>query len=61
MWDMCIEAFKRRAELAWAAYKRLWVSVVPINRITIGNSKLLGNFLTIGIGRFYDCTIGLLK
>ena len=35
--------------------------VVPINRITIKNSRLLGNFLTIGIGRFYDCTIGLLK
>ena len=35
--------------------------VVPINRITIENSRLLGNFLTIGIGRFYDCTIGLLK
>ena len=37
------------------------VSVVPINRITFGNSRLLGNFLTISIGRFYDCTIGLLK
>ena len=36
-------------------------SVVPINWITIGNSRLLGNFLTIGIGRFYNCTIGLLK
>ena len=36
-------------------------SVVPINRVTIGNSRLLGNFLTIGIGRFYDCTISLLK
>ena len=36
-------------------------SVVPINRITIGNSRLLGNFLTIGIGRLYDCTIVLLK
>ena len=40
---------------------RLLYSVVPINRITIGNSRLLGNFLTIGIGRFYNCTIGLLK
>ena len=27
-------------------------SVVPINQITIGNSRLLGNFVTIGIGRF---------
>ena len=27
-------------------------SIVPINRITIRNSKLLGNFVTIGIGRF---------
>ena len=36
-------------------------SVVPINQITIGNSRLLGNFLAIGISRFYDCTIGLLK
>ena len=27
-------------------------SVVPINRITIGNSRLLGNFVTIGIGKF---------
>ena len=36
-------------------------SVVPINRITIGNSRLLENFLTIGIVRFYDCAIGLLK
>ena len=37
-------------------------SVVPIKRITtIGNSRLLGNFLTIGIGRFYDCIISLLK
>ena len=36
-------------------------SVVPINRITIGNSRLLGNFLTISIGRFYNYTIGLLK
>ena len=39
----------------------LSVSVVPINWITIGNSRLLGNFLTIIISRFYDCTIGLLK
>ena len=37
------------------------ISVVPINRITIRNSRLLGNFLTIGISRFYDCTISLLK
>ena len=36
-------------------------SVVPINQITIGNSRLLEKFLTIGIGRFYNCTIGLLK
>ena len=28
------------------------ISVVPINRITIGNSRLLGNFVTIGIGNF---------
>ena len=34
------------------------ISVVPISRMTIGNSRLLRNFLTIGIGRFYDCTIG---
>ena len=27
-------------------------SVVPINRITIGNNRLLGNFVTIGIGKF---------
>ena len=27
-------------------------SVVPINRITIGKSRLLGNFVTIGIGKF---------
>ena len=39
----------------------LSVSVVPINWITITNSRLLGNFLTISISRFYDCTIGLLK
>ena len=36
-------------------------TLLPINRIIIGNSRLLGNFMTIGIGRFYDCTIGLLK
>ena len=27
-------------------------TVVPINRITIGNSRLLKNFVTIGIGIF---------
>ena len=27
-------------------------NVVPIIRLAIGNSRLLGNFLTIGIGRF---------
>ena len=27
-------------------------SVVPINWFTIRNSRLLGNFVTIGIGRF---------
>ena len=46
-------------------YKQIarWVqgSVVPINRITIGNSRLSVNFLTIGIGRFYDYTISFLK
>ena len=26
-------------------------SVVPINLITIRNSRLLGNFVTIGIGK----------
>ena len=36
------------------------ISVVLINRITIGNSRLWGNFLTIGIDRFYNCTIGLI-
>ena len=30
----------------------LVISVVPINWITIGNSRLLGNFVTIGIGKF---------
>ena len=39
----------------------VFCSVVPINRITIDNSRLLGNFLTNDIGRFYDGTIGLLK
>ena len=39
----------------------VFCSVVLINRITIENSRSLGNFLTIGIGRFYDGTIGLLK
>ena len=27
----------------------------------IGNSRLLGNFVTIGIGEFQGCNIGLLK
>ena len=36
-------------------------SVVPINRITIGNSRLLGNFVTIGNGKFLRCKIGLFK
>ena len=38
--------------LIMEAWRLVEVSVVPINRITIGNSRLLGNFVTIGIGRF---------
>ena len=33
-------------------YVHIATSVVPINQITIRNSRLLGNFVTIGIGRF---------
>ena len=34
---------------------------ILINQITIGNSRLLGNFVTIGIGKFQGYNIGLLK
>ena len=38
--------------LIMEAWRLVEVSVVSINRITIGNSRLFGNFVTIGIGRF---------
>ena len=37
------------------------ICVVLINWITIGNSRLLGNFVKIGIDKFQGCNIGLLK
>ena len=36
-------------------------SIVLINQITIGNSRLSGNFVTIGISKFQGYNIGLLK
>ena len=38
----------------------VYISVVPIIGSAIGNSRLLGNFVTIGIGRFLGYNIGLL-
>ena len=35
-------------------------SVVPIIRSAIGNSRLLGNFVTISIGGFQSYNIGLI-
>ena len=35
-------------------------SVVPIIGSAIGNSRLLGNFVTIGIGGFQSYSIGLI-
>ena len=36
-------------------------SIVLINQITIGNSRLSGNFVTIGISKFQGYNISLLK
>ena len=40
--------------------KCLETIVVPINRITLGNDRLLRNFVTLGTGKFQGCDIGLL-
>ena len=39
----------------------MYVSVVPINQITIKISRLLEFFLTISIGIFQGCNISLLE
>ena len=45
----------------WLKVMIVGSNVVLINRITIRNGRLLGNFVTIGIGKFQGCNICLLK
>ena len=57
---MCFESAHNRNKQNLSSWTDS-TCVVPINQITIGHSRLLGNFVTIGIGKFQGCSISLLK
>ena len=43
-------------------FTEIWIKFGELMfQFCIGNSRLLGNFVTIGIGKFQGCNIGLLK
>ena len=53
-WVNCVvpHVIHMNRDFSWDTNLLFYISVVPINRITIRNSRLLRNFVTIGIGKF---------